>query len=55
MRLTSKLNYKKAPMRRWTDRIRALADDLWELGRKKESEDMHAYAVRKEAERKSHG
>ena len=53
MRITSRLNYKKAPKRRWTDRIRALADDLWELGRKKESEDMHDYARKKERERRS--
>jgi len=52
VKLKSLLNYKQAPMRRWTDRIRVLADDLWELGRKKEAEEMQVYAARKEAQRK---
>jgi hypothetical protein len=49
-RIKSVLKYK-SPKRRWTDRIRVLADDLWELGRKREAEELHNYASRKEGER----
>lgn len=42
---------KKMPRRRLTDRIRELADRLWDKGDKEGATDMHEYARKKEAER----
>lgn len=46
---------KKMPRRRFTDRIRELADRLWERGDKEGATEMHALAAKKEEERKERG
>ncbi len=38
--------------KRWTDKIRILADEMWEAGKKEISNDLHAVAVKAEKERK---
>jgi hypothetical protein len=42
---------RKAPKRRATDRLRELADRLWDGGQKEDADAMHAYAREQEAKR----
>lgn len=39
---------KKAPRRRYTDRLRELADRLWDRGEKEEATEMHDLARKAE-------